>query len=148
MPGPSPKHSSTRARRNTSSTAAVLRVGFVVAPVLPADIDWHPSTLAWWDDVWASPMAPEFDESDRHGLVMLAVVVNDFWLEMKLSARLAAMAEIRLQSQRFGLSPMDRRRLQWEIERTDEAVSKGVERRSRAERKGRPGDPRDTLRAV
>lgn len=150
MPGPQPKNPSTRARRNKVSTAATLKAdAAIVAPELPGDFGWHSLTLEWWRDVWASPMAPEYDESDRHGLFMLAMVVNDFWIAESPTSRKEAAAEIRLQSQRFGLSPMDRRRLQWEIERTDEAQAKGDRRRSAGERKPLAGDdPRKGLYAV
>lgn len=148
MPGPTPKHSSVRARRNRTSTAATLRVQHnVVAPELPPGREWQPLTLAWWHDVWASPMAPEFDDSDRHGLFMLAVLVDEFWLDPSADAA----AEIRLQRKDFGLTPLDRRRLQWEIERVDEAQDKGERRRatpSTPKPVPRKADPRSVLRAV
>jgi hypothetical protein len=132
------------ARRNRSTTRATLTtVHNVTAPQLPADRDWQPLTVAWWRDVWASPMAPEYDESDRHGLFLLAVLVDQFWE----SPSTALAAEIRLQRQCFGLTPIDRRRLQWEIERTDEAQDRG--RRRRTTPKGKGGDdPRGVLRPV
>jgi hypothetical protein len=74
-------------------------------------------------------MAPEYTDVDIHGLYGLAVIVNDFWNARTAKDRQAASAEIRLQSIRFGLSPMDRRRLQWEVEKTDEAQAKGRKRR-------------------
>lgn len=116
------------ARRNRSATRATLTAAHDVrAPVLPpVDGDWHKMTVAWWRDTWASPMAPEFDESDVHGLYLLAVLVNEFWNAP--SKELAA--EIRLQRQCFGLTPIDRRRLQWEIERTDHAQAQGSRRRA------------------
>jgi len=96
-----------------------------------------------------SPMAPEYDESDRHGLFMLAMVVNDFWLAESATSRKEAASEIRLQAQRFGLSPMDRRRLQWEIERTEEAQDAGKRRRAKSTSTADPSvDPRSILRAV
>jgi len=55
------------------------------------------------------------------GLFLLAVLVDGFWLKPHWTAA----AEIRLQRQCFGLSPMDRRRLQWEIEKVDEAPDRG-----------------------
>jgi hypothetical protein len=70
-------------------------------------------------------MAPEFTESDVHGLLVLAVLVDEFWVDP--SKELAA--EIRLQRQCFGLSPLDRRRLQWEIERSEQASEAGRSRR-------------------
>jgi hypothetical protein len=146
MPGPAPKHASVRARRNKTSTGARLSVVHSVkAPDLPPrDAGWHPMTAEWWRDVWASPMAPEFDDSDRHGLFLLAVLVDAFWVEP--SKELAA--EIRLQRQCFGLTPIDRRRLQWEIERTDEAQERGRKRRAAEPKpatRGRAADPRAIL---
>jgi len=44
-------------------------------------------------------------------------------------------AEIRLQGVRFGLSPIDRRRLQWEIEHTEEAQHRGQRCASRLGRR-------------
>ena len=151
MPGPAPKPASTRARRNKTSTAATLKAdAAIVAPELP-EFDWHSMALRWWADVWSSPMAPEFDESDRHGLFQLAMLVNDFWTAETPRERKELAAEIRQQGQRFGLSPIDRRRLQWEIERTDEAQAKGSKRRTATVEKSasskRP-DPRAILHSV
>lgn len=144
MPGPNPKHPSARARRNTSSTAATLSlVHNVKAPPLPEHpTGWHPQTLEWWKDIWASPMAPEFHQSDTHGLYLLALLVDEFWR----SPTTALAAEIRLQRQGYGLTPMDRRRLQWTIEQVDEAVDKGEKRRAAAPPKKPAVDPRAVLR--
>ncbi len=151
MPGPAPKHASARTRRNVSSTASVLVADdAIVAPELPG-IDWHSLTLAWWRDIWASPMAPEFDDSDRHGLIQLAMLVNDFWLADGSRERKDLAAEIRQQGQRFGLSPIDRRRLQWEIERSEEAQDRGLRRRVRPAGHSSStlgSDPRAALRAL
>lgn len=150
MPGPSPKHPSTRARRNRSATAALLVADpQVEAPELP-ERPWHPMTRSWWADIWASPMAPEFDDSDQHGLFALAVLVDDFWSAETPRERRELAAEIRQQGQRFGLSPIDRRRLQWEIERADGAQDRGNRRRASrqqpAEASAPAGDPRDILK--
>jgi len=117
-------------------------------PALP-DRVWQPLTLAWWVDVWASPMAPEFEASDVHGLFMLALLVDDFWSADAPSSRMSLAAEIRQQSQRFGLSPIDRRRLQWEVERVEDAQEKGARRRGRVPAPSRrSADPRSVLRPV
>ena len=150
MPGPEPKEPSLRARRNKASTRATIKAdAAIVAPELPSS-DWHPMVLAWWRDLWASPMAPEYDDSDRHGLFKLAALQNDFWVAETARDRKEASAEIRLQEQRFGVSPIDRRRLQWEIERTEEAVERGEKRRTAARPASGPakGDPRAVLRAL
>jgi hypothetical protein len=137
------------ARRNHSTTRATLTtVHDVKAPALPEDREWHPQTIAWWADVWASPMAPEYDASDRHGLFVLAVLVDGFWLKPHWTAA----AEIRLQRQCFGLTPIDRRRLQWEIEKVDEAQDRGQRRRAAAtppaKKTAKGEDPFAALRAV
>jgi hypothetical protein len=130
MAGPLPKRAATRQRRNKSATSAKLQkpdASSVVVPPLPEATEgtsWHPLTLRWWSDTWHSPMAPEFDESDVHGLFILATLVDAFWYEPNA----ALAAEIRLQRQCFGLTPIDRRRLQWEIERAEEAQEKGRKR--------------------
>ena len=144
-----PKDPSTRARRNVAATRAVLRRDLSVRmPALP-DRVWQPLTLAWWVDVWASPMAPEFEASDVHGLFMLALLVDDFWSADAPSSRMSLAAEIRQQSQRFGLSPIDRRRLQWEVERVEDAQEKGARRRGRVPAPSRrSADPRSVLRPV
>ena len=150
MPGPTPKHASARTRRNRISTAATLTPAPAAeVPPLPplTGQEWHPMTLAWWNDLWRSPMAPEYDPSDIHGLYLLATLVNGFWENP--SKDLAA--EIRLQRQCFGLTPIDRRRLQWEIERTDEAQDRGRRRRSTTPKDSAAqaaGDPRGVLRVV
>jgi len=49
-------------------------------------------------------MAREYLDSDRHGLFLLAALADQFWTDP--SPTLAA--EIRMQRQCFGLSPIDR----------------------------------------
>jgi hypothetical protein len=147
MPGPMPKDPAIRRRRNHAATRATLEAEEQPrqrAPSLPAraeGTEWHKLTRAWWKDVWASPMAGEFLQVDVHGLYLLAELVDAFWEEP--SKEMAG--EIRLQRQCFGLTPVDRRRLQWEIERVEEAT----------QRKRRPAapvepvdDPRSVLRIV
>ncbi len=85
-------------------------------------------------------MASEYLESDVPGLVMLAVLKDDFFND----PRSTLAAEIRLQEQRFGLSPIDRRRLQWEVERVESAVRK--DQSSKPPR--RAADPRAVLHVV
>lgn len=139
-----PKDPKIRQRRNRSSTAATLVDDGSArpdeTPQLPANEVWHPMTLAWWADVWASPMANEYLRVDVHGLYRLAYLVNRFWLLGDPSLA----SEIRLTGQLFGLTPIDRRRLQWEVAK--------VEDRER-ERDPRPpekpvADPRALLSVV
>lgn len=150
MPGPAPKPASTRARRNKSSTAATLRPdAAIVAPDLPDEYIWHPLTREWWLDLWASPMAGEYDHSDRHGLFTYAMMVNDFWTADTAKDRRETLVRLEAMWKAFGTAPMPRRSLQWEIERAEDAVAKGSRRRESGSGSSRPkGDTRATLRAV
>lgn len=103
---------------------------------------WHPLVLAWWKDVWASPMAVEFLKADTHGLFVLAELRDQFW---NTGDRELA-GEIRLQEQRFGLSSLDRRRLQWEVERVQQAQQRRPAERPAPRRQVK--DPRAFLKAV
>lgn len=149
MPGPPPKHPSTRARKNRTTTNAVLTEDHdVKQPPLPRGVDWHVMTKAWWKDIWTSPMAPEFLKADIHGLFQLALLTNDFWLAETPSARSNLAAEMRQQGQRYGLSPIDRRRLQWEVEKTEDAIARGAQRKAPPAPRPQGADPRKTTLSV
>lgn len=118
---PMPKDPKIRQRTNKATTRAVLTsISRRKVPALPAGRAWNPLTEAWWLDTWKSPMAGEFLPADIHALYVLAALVDEFW--EKPSSLLAA--EIRLQRQCFGLTPLDRRRLEWQIEVTTEKQRK------------------------
>jgi len=57
-------------------------------------------------------MADKILRADEHALLRLALLIDMFWTDP--SKELAA--EIRLEQQAFGLTPIDRRRLQWVVE--------------------------------
>jgi hypothetical protein len=113
------------------------------APYLPSveGLDWHPMTRRWWRDVWGSPMATEYVRADEHGLFRLAILINEFWGQP--TAKLAA--EIRLQQQAYGLTPLDRRRLEWSVEQVEEAKEKREQKRARRARIINGDDPRTIL---
>lgn len=146
MPGPVPKKPELRQRRNRAVTSATL-----VAdgrkhqrPRLPRidGVTWHAMTVAWWREVWRSPMAEEYLRADIHALYRLAVLINQFWGNP--SKEMAA--EIRLQQQAFGLTPIDRRRLQWEVERVEEVRTR--RRTVRDHERGDESDPRAVLKVL
>ena len=144
---PLPKDPALRQRRNKTSTRARLETeerSLVEAPPrLPYGCNWHKLTKAWWRDVWTSPMAGEYLLADVHGLYMLAELINQFWMDP--TKELAA--EIRLQRQCFGLTPIDRRRLQWEVARSEVATTRRDQRRVRSAQEG-DMDPREALRVI
>src|SRR5207253_1666646 len=100
----------------------------------------------WWEAVWRSPMAGEYLAADRDGLFILARLHQDFWTAGCPKDRQQAAAEIRHQGVRFGLSPVDRRRLEWFVDKGEQA-SKRTETRRRA-RDASGKDPRDVLRIL
>lgn len=133
------KHATARQRRNRAATAATLRTpapDAVIIPELPERKDfmgdvvpWREETLDWWADVWSSPMASEFVDADFHGLFRLAMLVDDFYCEPCAKAH----SEVRIAQQAYGLTPYDRRRLEWTVEQTEDAKERGAQRRSRAQ---------------
>lgn len=147
MPGPDPKSPSVRARANKATTRALLvapepedikipklptrygparmsaKTGKMLKPLV---LKWHPETLAWWREIHGSPMSTEWDTSDEWGLKRLAILVDQFnW-----SGSPAIHAEIRLAQRDFGLTPLDRRRLEWTIESTERAKAEGKKRKA------------------
>lgn len=122
-------------------------------PDHPLGLEWHPLTLEWWSHIWRSPMATEYLETDADGLHRLAILIDHFY--RKPSATSAS--EIRLQEARFGLSPVDRARLQWEVDKGEEAGDRRRKRRpaeyepldsedpSADSGRGEPRDPRRVL---
>ena len=149
MPGPIPKPPGQRQRRNRVSTKATLPTEAEAAkqeiPPLPLRKGkWRPEVIGWWTAVWTSPMASEYLEADKHGLYILAHLYQAFWTASNKD-RFRYAAEIRQQAQKYGLSPIDRRGLQWEIDRGDIA-SQRTETRRKRKRPDPKKDPRDVLR--
>lgn len=150
MPGPAPKDPSVRARRNKSTTRAVLSADHkVVAPKLPTGIDWHRLTKRWWTDLWASPMATEYAKVDINGMFRVAMLLNDFWLADGHKERAEIQVRLEKADADYGTSPLARRRLEWQIEATEDAKDRG---RGRSTVKKPPAlagdDPRAALYAV
>lgn len=165
MPGPLPKDPGTRARRNKSATKATLQpVEDPYIPDLPDPEDYIPFALDtpavdddlrpvwskavknWWTDIWSSPMSAEFHPSDIHGLYLAAVYLQQALNPLlKAADRLAFAKQHEACVKNFGLSPMSRRALQWEIAKVDEAHQRAARRKPAepTEKKGpRRVDPR------
>ena len=121
MASPIPKPAATRQRRNKTATARTLiapTAPFVI-PDLPDGYDKR--TLRWWETVKTSPMRDEYTETDWQGLLMVAALVNCFWFSNDGASAAKAASEVRMQEREYGLTPMARRSLQWEIARGEEA---------------------------
>jgi hypothetical protein len=116
---------------------------------MPKGRTWHAETKRWWKDVWSSPMASEWAESDVHNVVLCAMLFDDVWTAETAKERKDAAGEYRLQRKDLGLTPYDRRRLEWTIESAAEAKDRGRARRERRTPDPQAaGDPRGVLRAV
>lgn len=105
----------------------------------PSEPEWNPAVTAWWHDIWSSPMSAEFHESDVHGLYLACFYLHTTlspWI--KMSDRLAAASKYEAAIRNFGLNPMSRRSLQWEIAKVDEAHER-ASRRGGTPRKDVPG---------
>lgn len=93
------------------------------APPLPdRPAGWHAVTRVWWDAVWASPMSDEWHfETDVHNVYMAAMHYDDMWNALEPSDRQKATIAYDRVVAKLGLTPYDRRRLEWTI-----ATAKGA----------------------
>ncbi len=164
---PESKPPGLRQRRNKTSTRAMLSsvVDHKVPPMPDAEewlrlppaemaaamaAGWKPRwakpVVDWWENLWQSPMSNEFLPSDI-GQLYLACYYLELSLDptLKVPARLAAARQHEMCVKQFGLSPMSRRSLQWEVARADSATmdteAKTQRRRSKAD-KDSSDDPR------
>jgi hypothetical protein len=99
------------------------------------EVPWSSTAQRYWTRLWSSPMASEFHQmSDIEGLYRLLALVELFWKKPNATLN----GEIRLYEQQFGLNPLARRRLEWQIVDTEKAKDAAEER---AERRGAASRP-------
>lgn len=136
------KAPATRQRRNKVSTAAEI-------PLQPLDRcadlpthrkEWHPFVVKFWGRIWDSPMAAEFCQED-YFLLAVAFEGLQAFLEKP------SIGGARVVSQTFapfGLTPLDRRRLNWTFRRPEEPKEAEQPKASSLETR----DPRDVLDGI
>ena len=142
MPGPAPKPAAQRARTNKKSTAAVLYADpDADVPILPdppqmvvrdkegqilsaTDGKWDPHAVEEWEEIWRSPMATMFIPTDGYALLKYIVLVNNFWQSEDPEYQKSLHAEIRITRKDFGLTPIARASLHWEINKAAESDEK------------------------
>jgi hypothetical protein len=120
---PIPKPPGTRRRRNAAPAPTKLRADQTTregVPPLPEASSFLPSTREWWKTIWSSPMATIWLDADVPALVRLAFLVDT---ASRGDARGYVLRAIQALEDRFGLSPLSRRRLQWEIDNAGGAAS-------------------------
>ena len=158
MPGPHPKDPSVRARTNKTATRAVLRhrlkgVKAPPVPPLPDGVLWRPQVEDWWKRAFSSPMSDEWDTADVDAMYMAAALLQSFWdPECGSDARVRITTQVVKIMGECGLTPMARRRLQWQIEQGESASDRTAARRTAAAKAAKGAvsaakDPREARRA-
>ncbi len=123
MPGPTAKPPALRQRRNRTVTRGQFTTEPATRFELPTDHNrkWHPFTVQWWNTIWSSGLSDLWTKADEPGLLQLARLVELFWRATEVREITSLESAIRLRGGRYGLSPMDRRSLQWEDMRVNAA---------------------------
>jgi hypothetical protein len=88
-------------------------------------------------------MSGEYLPTDTDGLAQLAILIDNYYKNPADKNAKEMMGEIRLQRACFGLTPIDRSRLQWEVTRGEEAEKKRNPKRQNI--KPHKADPRGIL---
>lgn len=86
-------------------------------PPLPKTYRWTAKGRRYWDKVWRSPMAITFIDADLLGLERMVWLVEQIELAENTFSLNSVLSELRQLEDRFGMSPLARRRLQWDIDR-------------------------------
>jgi hypothetical protein len=134
--GPAPKPASKRARRNADPIPqTVLPFVQADAPDLPAEIDWHPMTRAWWQMWKDSAQAEQFTATDWSFLMDTALMHHAMWEK----GQWTLAAEVRLRVAKFGATPEDRARLRMVFADADEKDEKRMGRVTPTEARKRFG---------
>jgi hypothetical protein len=84
------------------------------------DGEYLPATLKWWDAIWSGPVAKHWLLADVASLELLADLRDQV---ARGDGRAMLFREIRAVEDRFGLSPVSRRRLGWDVARGSPEVS-------------------------
>jgi hypothetical protein len=73
-----------------------------------------------WRAIQRSPMVAEYLSADLPQLFILAELYEQYWR----TGDVKYAAELRQQRQFFGLTPLDRRRLEWTVQRVEEGAGR------------------------
>lgn len=109
-----PKHPSQRRRRNKPPVpprTLDAKAKPKKVPVLPGQ-GWTAYAREYWKTIWSSPMATQYIAADVPALVRLTQLAERVG---QGTIGVAALGEMRQLEDRFGLSPLARRRLSIDI---------------------------------
>jgi hypothetical protein len=94
-------------------------------------------------------MATEYATVDINGMLRVAMLLNDFWLAETHKERAEIQVRLEKADADYGTNPLARRRLEWQIETTEDAKDRGRGRGVAKKSQPAPGDdPRAGLYAV
>ena len=89
MPGPVPKRSDQRRRRNTPDGPALMKGEAGSEPLMPeADPDWHPIAIQWYEALPDSGQSQYYEQSDWAVAVYVAEAMSRNLKAGKFSAQL------------------------------------------------------------
>ena len=119
MPGPPPKRSTERVRRNRTTPPDVVRVDGTPVAQPPGSRSWHREARAWYRSLAQSGQARYYEPSDWRQAHVLAgilstIVSSDRPSSELVKAWLAGAAEL-------GVTEGSRRRMRIEVERAPAA---------------------------
>lgn len=118
VPGRTPKHVDEKVNRSRPPVPPqTLPLHHdLKAPPLPRGRKWTAKGKRYWEKVWQSPMAITFIDADLPGLERMVELV-ELIDTAEQRGLYGLLAELRQLEDRFGMSPLARRRLQWDIDR-------------------------------
>lgn len=123
MPGPVPKRSSQRRRRNTVEGLTVVPVEAAgVVPIPEPDESWHPRAREWFESLGASGQVRFFEPSDWAMAKITADLLSDE-LQRESGARATMIAELGSFMDNLLTTEGARRRVRIELERAGDAVA-------------------------
>ncbi len=105
----------------------------VEVPMLPKTFKWTAKGKRYWQKIWESPMAVTYIDADLPGLERMTMLVE---IISTGDITQGILSELRQLEDRFGLSPLARRRLQWDIDKANGLHNPPVE----------PDEPKDDER--
>lgn len=87
-------------------------------PALPKWRPWTQQTLEWWDELWATPEATQWDQTGR-SLHAYAILHHELMLDAEREAKdrkaSSLSAEMRQHEDRHGLSVKAKMQLRWRV---------------------------------
>lgn len=157
-PGPPPKDSKKRERRNAETFPTVelgtSKADTSLAPKVPKS-EWrklHRKSRAWWNTWLEAPQASEFVGTDWRRLYMVGLPLVDAFNraidagEVKLAKELSG--ELRMLEREFGATPESRIRNRWVVRKPGQTPQRDDDEQAKRAPAKAAADPRRGLKVV